>query len=397
MPVPQPPLASGFLDKPDDLTQLTLINADSVRDLAESINRMTADDLKAKKLVILLATGGTLAMKTQDTGVRIPAFHWQELFRPAESLLQGRYEIVGLNVFCIDSSQMNYRHTTELAIVITYLWRNVKVPFLGFLITHGTDTMSYSGAALSLMTGQGLPTSIVMTGSQRPIEDPMSDAPINLRNALCTLEALHDNDMAEVVIVMGNKAILATSAEKVGAVAANAFDAPRHRYVARFDQMDYPVRLAEWLNPRRKVPFAPTIWQGEYAHTLVIKSTMGLNPETLLYQTRCAEVCAVILYSYGTGTVDEAVLQVLVTGCRERALPLFIVSPVNDEYRAEYESASHALQMGAIPLNMTLSAALAKIEIALRLHLEDIPALSRFMTGNYVGEIPSDLSSAATR
>ncbi len=196
---------------------------------------------------------------------------------------------------------------------------------------------------------------------------------------------------------MGNRAMLATSAEKVSDTAANAFDAPRHLYVSTFSRLTYPVPLAAWLNPRRKVPFAPTLWFGDYVHTLVIKSTMGLNPEMLKRQVEDADVHAVVLYSYGAGTVHETVLQTVLDTARKENIPVFIVNPVNADYRAEYESAAHAIKWGAIPLNMTLSAALAKIEIALRLHLNNLPAVAHFMTENYVGEIPTNHSSSSSR
>jgi L-asparaginase len=386
--------AKEFLDPPDDLTQLRLINAKDVQALAEEINRLDIAAEQSKKVVILLATGGTVAMQTSECGVRSPSHRCEKLLAPVLGLLQDRYSIFGLNAFCIDSSQMNYSHVRELAIVMTYLWHNVKTPHLGFLITHGTDTMSYVGAALSLMTGPGLPFSIVLTGSQRPMDAPMSDAPINIRNALCTLESLRAKDMAEVVIVMGDKAILATSSEKVGASIANAFDAPRHRYVARFNQMEYPVPLARWLNPRRKVPFAPTIWQENYSGTLVIKSILGLDPEMLAAQIQSSSVRSILLYSYGSGTVDEVILRVIVDCCRREDKPVFIVNPLNSDYKTEYESAANAIRNGIVPLNMTLSAAMAKLEIAMRLHDGDVEAISKFMTENYVGEIPTEITGA---
>ncbi len=384
-------ITKGFLNSPDDLSQLRLIDANAVRALAQEINRLTPQDIGSKKLVVLLATGGTLAMESGD-GVRMPNFSWEEILRPAMGLLHDRFKIMGLNALCVDSSQMNYSHTREVAIVLTYLWNNIKVPYIGFLVTHGTDTMSYAGAATSLMMGQGLPFSIVYTGAQQPFDSAVSDAPLNLRNALYTLESLYEHDMAEVVIAMGDRAMLATSAEKVNDTAANAFDAPRHQYIARFNRLLYPISLANWLNPKRKVPFQPTIWHGDYSHSLVIKSTLGLNPEILKRQVEDPEIRAVILYSYGAGTVDENVLHTVIKTAKRRGIAVSIVNPVNADYRAEYESAVRAIQLGAIPLNMTLSTAMAKAEVALRLFPGDLAAFSRFMAENYVGEVPTEKS-----
>jgi L-asparaginase len=384
-------ISKGFIAPPDDLSKLRLVNARAVRDLADSINQIDARDVQDRKLVVTLGTGGTLAMTTKD-GIRIPHLDFKNLFGLSDPHLQECFEIRGLQMFNVDSSQMDYRHTREMAIVMTYLWRNIKGSFMGFLITHGTDTMSYTAAAVSLMMGQGLPFSIVFTGAQRPIEDPISDAPNNIRSALYTLEALYAQDMAEVLIVMGDRAVLATSAEKVDDTRATAFDAPRHRYVSTFQALSYPVKLAGWLNPRRKVKFEPTIWQGDYSHTLVLKSSLGLDPHMALQQVELPEVQAVILYSYGAGTFYEPVIDAILPAAHRRNMPVFVVNSVHSDYRIEYLSSFKAVQMGATPLDMTLSSALAKIEIALRMFKDDVEGVARFMAENYVGEIPTPLS-----
>jgi hypothetical protein len=68
------------------------------------------------------------------------------------------------------------------------------------------------------------------------------------------------------------------------------------------------------------------------------------------------------------------------------------VSPVNAEYKVAYASGKDMMNRGVTPLYMTLPAALPKIEIALRMHAGDVAAMARFMTTNYVGEIPSERS-----
>lgn len=385
-------LAQGFLAQPDDLAQLQLVSADAVRALVTAINATTNEELKQRKLVIVLGTGGTLAMQTSTTGVRAPHYEVENVFNYANPRIHQRFNLHCLSAFNIDSSQMTYQHVRELAVVLTHLINHITVPHIGFVIFHGTDTMSYTGAALSLMTGQGLPCSIVLTGAQKPIYEPMTDGANNISNALFTLEALAAADMAEVLIVMGNRAMLATSAEKVDDTGGDAFATTRHEYVATFDRMDYPVRLASWLNPRRKVPFQPTIWQGDYSHTLVVKSTMGLSPETVAKMVAFPETHAVIFYSYGAGTVHEPLLDSVMVQARMKKIPVFIVNPVHSDYRAEYESSAKAIRAGAVPLDMTLSAALAKMEIALRLHGGDTAALAIFMTQSYVGEIATTAS-----
>ncbi len=382
-------IEKGFIPFADDLSQLRLVDAQSVRDLAENINSFPPGDLANRKRVIVMATGGTVAMKMEN-GIRIPAFSCKDIFGLIDPQLQDNFLLHGLNAFNLDSSQMNYMHARDLAIVATYLWRQIHVPFLGFLVLHGTDTMAYTSAAMSLMLGQGLPFSIVYTGAQRPINDPINDVTANIRHALYTLEALHARDMAEVVIVMGERALLATSAEKVDDSSINAFAAPRHCYVSNFNRLEYPVRLAEWLNPRRRIPFEPKIWHGDFSHTMVIHSMLGLSPDAVARQVSLPDVHAVILYSYGAGTIYEGILNAVMPLAKQRNMPVFIVNPVNSDYRVEYSSNQLAVLMGAMPLDMTLPSALAKIEIGLRLHPGDVKGMARFMSSNFVGEIAAN-------
>ncbi|MFZ2620813.1 MAG: asparaginase domain-containing protein [Alphaproteobacteria bacterium] len=382
------PSTSCFI-QPDDLSALTLISAAKVKAFVKALNAVTDKKLAGRKLVAAVGTGGTIAMKVEK-GIRLPNLNFASVFAKCNPDLQERFFVVSLDAFSIDSADMDYRHVRDLAIALTYVWRNLTRPIAGFLILHGSDTLPYTSAAMSLMMGQGLPFSIVYTASQRTLEEPLNDVAVNLRNALFTLEALHKKDMAEVVIVVGDHAMLATSSVKVDDLMENAFDAPIHKYVASFNRLEYPVRLAGWLNPRRKgVKFEPTIWAHNFARTLLVTSTLGLNPTMVGRWVSAPEIQAVLWYSYGTGTVYKQVGYEMLKVARARNLPIFIASPVNGEYKVAYESGQKMVEMGVIPIDMTLPAALAKIEIALGKFGDDVAEVARFVTTNYVGEIPS--------
>lgn len=380
-----PDIAAGFLPDPDNLAHLTLIDPRAVQQFTTALG---AAKKEGRKLIGVIATGGTISMKMTD-GVRVPDLDLAGILQQSGGGLEDQFHLVGLDAFRIDSSQMDYRHVRDLAIALTHIWTRADADIAGFLVLHGTDTMAYNAAAFSLMTGRGLPFSVAFTGAQKSVQEPMSDAPANLQHSLFTLAALKDADMAEIVVVMGDKAMLATSAMKVDATRINAFDAPLHQYVARFDTMQHPVTLASWLKPRRAQPFEPTIWaQAQHSHTLVVHSTLGLDPALVGRQAADSAVQAILLFSYGAGTVDDAVTETIMAVAKARNIPVFVLSPVHAEYRAVYESARHLLQQGVTPLYMTLPTALAKIEIALRLFPGNTAAISTFMADNYVGEIP---------
>lgn len=390
-------MKGGFLKPADDLSALRHVAPQKVEAFLNEVNSIPASELTGRKLVVALGTGGTISSAMDDKNILMPTLDFAGIISQVAPDLAKLFLIKGLDLFRIDSSQMDYSHVRDQVIIITYLARRLERPLLGFLVTHGTDTMHYSGAAVSLMTGPGLQYSIVYTGAQKPITAPLSDGRVNIRNALFTLEALSARRMAEVVLVMGDKAFLATGAEKVDDTLANAFDAPIHQSVARFDRLDYPVQLASWLKERRAAPFEPTIWPNDFSQTLVVKSTLGLSPEIVARQARDEAIKAIVIYTFGASTVYQGLVDAIMVPAREHNMPVFAVNPVYGNIRAVYEPGFYMLQQGIIPLYMTLPTTLAKIEVGLRMYENNNDALKEFMQRSYVGEVPSAESIASER
>ena len=93
----------------------------------------------------------------------------------------------------------------------------------GFVITHGTDTMAYTAAALSYLI-QGSPKPIVLTGAQRPIGFDSTDSKTNLADAFrCAAE-----DLPGVSIVFNSRVILGTRAKKTRSKSFQAFSSINH-------------------------------------------------------------------------------------------------------------------------------------------------------------------------
>ena len=145
--------------------------------------------------VTLLGTGGTVASRLDyRTGAVIPAFTPSELFSAVPELVdicnltpKTLYQILSEN-FCTE-----YWIKTAKAIA-----HEIDSGVDGIIIGHGTDTMGYTGSALSYFL-RNLPIPVVIVGSQRSSDRPSSDGPVNIMNAT-TLAAY--GDLAEVVVVM---------------------------------------------------------------------------------------------------------------------------------------------------------------------------------------------------
>ena len=144
--------------------------------------------------VTLLGTGGTVASRLDyTTGAVIPSFTPGELFSSVPELA----EICNLEcemVFEILSENMKYEYWQKLAKKIE---EAANSGIDGIMIGHGTDTMSFTSAALSFML-KDLSIPVVLVGSQRSSDRPSSDAAINLINAAIVA----GSDIAEVVVSM---------------------------------------------------------------------------------------------------------------------------------------------------------------------------------------------------
>jgi len=142
----------------------------------------------------LLGTGGTVASRLDyTTGAVIPSFTPEELFSAVPELA----DICNLEceiVFEILSENMKPEYWQELAKKVKSA---VDAGTDGILIGHGTDTMSFTSAALAFML-ENLSIPVVITGSQRSSDRPSSDAALNLINAA----VVASSDISEVLVTM---------------------------------------------------------------------------------------------------------------------------------------------------------------------------------------------------
>lgn len=156
--------------------------------------------------VKLFGTGGTVASRLDYiTGAVIPAFTPGELFSTVPELA----EVCNLDteiVFEILSEDMKPSYWQQLA---TKIEKAVNSGIDGVIVGHGTDTMSFTSAALSFML-KDLSVPVVIVGSQRSSDRPSSDSALNLINA-ATVAA--NSDLAEVVVCM-----LGSSSHKYGLI-----------------------------------------------------------------------------------------------------------------------------------------------------------------------------------
>ena len=154
------------------------------------------------KNILMIATGGTIASKEGDLGLT-PAVTGEELAASVPGI-KDICHLEILQLMNIDSTNMRPSDWMRIRDVIVEGYADHD----GFVVLHGTDTMSYTAAALSYLI-QDSPKPIVLTGSQKPMGNPFTDAKLNLYQSL--LYAL-DERSHDVSIVFGGVAIAGTRA-----------------------------------------------------------------------------------------------------------------------------------------------------------------------------------------
>ena len=165
------------------------------------------------KKITLLATGGTIACVPGADGLAPGVTAAQLLARTPQ--LNRLAEMTGRDVFSLDSSNIQPEEWRVLARAA----RDALNESDGVVVTHGTDTLAYSAAALSFML-RAPKAPVVLTGSQLPLEHPLSDAPSNLVEAVETARTAPPG----VYVVFNHKIIRGTRAVKLRTTSFDAFD-----------------------------------------------------------------------------------------------------------------------------------------------------------------------------
>ena len=260
------------------------------------------------KHILLIATGGTIASAEDGNGLS-PALTGEELARSVPEI-EGLCELDIVQPMNIDSTNMRPADWLRIAEVI----RENYDAHDGFVILHGTDTMSYTAAALSYLI-QDSPKPIVLTGSQQPMGNPFTDAKINLYQSLAYAVSDRSRDVS---IVFGGYAIAGTRARKQRTMSFNAFNSINYPVLAylRQDKVICSGSAAVSAGPAecdcagdgaaRAADGAldePRFYTELNSRVCALKLTPGLTPD--IFRLLKPDYDAVILETFGMGGVPE--------------------------------------------------------------------------------------------
>lgn len=164
------------------------------------------------KHILMIGTGGTIASEMSPDGLT-PEISSEQLLAAVPRIGE-LCEVDCLQLYSLDSTSLRPVHWQGLARAI----RERYDDYDGFVVSHGTDTMAYTAAALSYLI-QGSPKPIVLTGAQKPIWFDGTDSKRNLTDAF----VYACRGCGGVQIVFNGKVILGTRARKTFSKSFQAF------------------------------------------------------------------------------------------------------------------------------------------------------------------------------
>lgn len=240
------------------------------------------------KRILMLTTGGTIASGATESGLT-PQLEAEDILRYIPQVTMSCH-VDAVSLFSVDSTNIEPQHWLRIVKAI----RENYEQYDGFVITHGTDTLSYTAAALSYLI-QDSPKPIVLTGAQKPISMEVTDSKTNLEDSF--LYACSDAACG-VTVVFGGRVILGTRAKKV-----------RSKSFTAFSSINYPViaeiqggRLMQYITPPKgeKPVFCETLG----ARIGLFKLIPGIEADVLDYILEKHD--AVIIESYGVGGIPSS-------------------------------------------------------------------------------------------
>lgn len=314
--------------------------------------------------VLVIYTGGTIGMiRDPETGL-LNSFDFNSVYEHIPELNRLHTEIDTMSVKKpIDSSEMTSENWINLAKLIKKSYDHYD----GFVILHGTDTMSYSASALSFMI-QGLHKPIIFTGSQLPIGVIRTDGKENLITAIEIAAAKDSNGesiIQEVAVYFEYSLYRGNRSSKVSSNQFEAFKSPNYPELA-IAGVNIKYKWSALQRPQISKP----IYQfGMSKSVALLKIFPGMDIDLYKGLFDASQTKGIVLETFGSGNapsidkmqrimalyVEEGGLIINITQCSSGAVK-----------QGAYQTSSFFNKIGVISgSDMTAEAALTKLMFAL--------------------------------
>ena len=238
------------------------------------------------KHILMIGTGGTIASEMSPDGLT-PEISSEQLLAAVPRIGE-LCEVDCLQLYSLDSTSLCPAHWQGLARAI----RERYDDYDGFVVSHGTDTMAYTAAALSYLI-QGSPKPIVLTGAQKPIWFDGTDSKRNRTDAF--LYACRG--CGGVQIVFNGKVILGTRARKTFSKSFQAFSSVNFPDLAVLQD----ERLLQYI--RCESLERPVFYDRLDPHVGLLKLIPGVEDELAAFMLERYD--GLIIESFGVGGLPD--------------------------------------------------------------------------------------------
>jgi L-asparaginase len=335
--------------------------------------------------ILVIYTGGTIGMAQHPEDGSLSPVKFDQLYEEIPQLLKFGYEISSISFDpALDSSNVTPEIWNKLAGIIFESYAQ----FDGFVILHGTDTMSYTASALSFML-EDLGKPVVLTGAQLPIGTLRSDGKENLLTAI-EIAAAKENGKAivsEVCVYFNSMLFRGNRTTKIDSQQFKAFDSKNYPPLAKagvdisyFKDFMQPSNTGKNFSINCKLD----------THVVILKIFPGINRSIFETIISISDLKGVVLESFGSGNVP--IFPWLIS-CLKKAVDKGIVI-LNISQCAggkvemgRYETSLYLLEAGVISgFDMTTEAAVTKLMHLLGQGLSS-EEIKKRLNSNLKGEI----------
>lgn len=338
-----------------------------------------------KSKVLIIYTGGTIGMIQDPHTGELKPFDFNTLTGQIPELKKFDIDLSSISFKRpIDSSNMHPDVWVELANMIKSNYNKVD----GFVILHGSDTMSYTASALSFML-QNLNKPVVLTGSQLPIGIIRTDGKENLITAI---EIAGDKNkghsvVKEVCIYFEYKLYRGNRTIKYNSQHFDAFKSPNYPPLAEAGiNIDYN-HYALFKPKSGKVLTVHTKLDNDIA---VLKLFPGISKKITQSILQTKGIKALIMETFGAGnsTTQEWFIKELEKTIKGGVVVLNITQCLEGEVvQGKYETSSQLKRIGVIGGgDLTFEAAITKLMYLLGKGLKG-KQLTKELQQNIAGEL----------
>ena len=309
--------------------------------------------------LLIIYTGGTIGMVIDSSNGALQPYPFEDIYKLMPVLRNFDYNLQSVSFDpLIDSSNVTPSFWVKLATIIEENYEKYD----GFVVLHGTDTMSYSASMLSFML-ENLNKPVIFTGSQLPMGVVRTDGRDNFINAIEIAAARMGKEpmVPEVAIYFENKLLRGNRTSKYNAENFNAFLSGNYPPLAEVG-VHIKYRTDHILKP---VSQKLKVHKELDNSVLILKLFPGIADIVVKNALNIAGLKGVILETYGAGNaptddwfidalsaaIDKGILIYNVTQCKGGAVDM-----------GKYETSMKLSQIGVIGgSDITTESAIAKM------------------------------------